>query len=38
MIEAHDNIYPEITEDVMEEIKASGQKMYKTDNRFQAYY
>lgn len=37
MIEAHDNIYPEITV-VIEEIKASGQKMCKTDNRFQAYY
>lgn len=38
MIEAHDNTYPEITEDDIEAIKASKQKMCKTDNRFQAYY
>lgn len=38
MIEAHDNIYPEITEDDIEEIKTSGQKICKTDNKFQAYY
>lgn len=38
MIKPHETIYPEIPEDIKQIIKASGQKMCKTDNRFQAYY
>ncbi len=38
MIKPHDNIYPEIPENIKQKIKASGQKMCKTDNKYQAYY
>lgn len=38
MIQPHDKIYPEPPADIKKTIVASGQKMCKTDNRFQAYY
>lgn len=38
MILPHDKVYREIPENIKKTIKASGQKMCKTDNRYQAYY
>lgn len=38
MIRPHDKIYPEPPADIKRTIAASGQKMCKTDNRYQAYY
>lgn len=38
MIQPHDKGYPKIPTDIKKIIKASGQKMCKTDNRYQAYY
>lgn len=38
MIQPHDKVYPEIPADIREIIEASGQKMCKADNRYQAYY
>lgn len=38
MIQSHDKIYPEPPADIKRTIAASGQKMCKTDNRYQAYY
>lgn len=38
MIVSHNTIYPEIPADIEKAIAASGQKMYKADNRYQAYY
>lgn len=38
MIQPHNKVYPEIPANIKQMIKASGQKMCKTDNRFQAYY
>lgn len=38
MIQPHNKIYPEIPADIKKIIEVSGQKMCKTDNRYQAYY
>lgn len=38
MIQSHDKIYPEPPADIKRTIATSGQKMCKTDNRYQAYY
>ena len=38
MIQPHDKEYPEIPADIKKTIEASGQKMCKADNRYQAYY
>lgn len=38
MIRPNDKPYPEIPTDIKKTIAASGQKMCKTDNRYQAYY
>ena len=38
MIKPHDKVYPEIPADIKKTIEASGQKMCKADNRYQAYY
>lgn len=38
MIQSHDKVYPEIPTDIKKTIEASGQKMCKADNRYQAYY
>lgn len=38
MIEPHNKIYLNIPEDIVQTIKASGQKRCKTDNKYQAYY
>lgn len=38
MIQHHDKVYPEIPDGIKKTIEASGQKMCKTDNRYQAYY
>lgn len=38
MIQPHDKVYPEIPADIKKIIEASGQKMCKADNRYQAYY
>lgn len=38
MIQPHNKVYPEIPVDIKKTIEASGQKMCKTDNRYQAYY
>lgn len=38
MIQPHDKVYPEIPADIRKTIESSGQKMCKTDNRYQAYY
>lgn len=38
MIIPHNTTYPEIPVDIKKTIGASGQKMCKADNRYQAYY
>ena len=38
MIRPNDKTYPELPTDIKKTIAASGQKMCKTDNRYQAYY
>ena len=38
MIKPTNKSYPEVPADIKKIIKASGQKMCKTDNRYQAYY
>lgn len=38
MIITHNTVYPEIPADIKKKIAASGQKMCKTDNKYQAYY
>ena len=38
MIKSHDKVYPEIPADIKKTIEASGQKICKADNRYQAYY
>lgn len=38
MIQSHDKVYPIIPADIKNTIEASGQKMCKADNRYQAYY
>lgn len=38
MIKSHDKVYSEIPADIKKTIEASGQKMCKADNRYQAYY
>ena len=38
MIKSHDKVHTEIPVDIKKTIEASGQKMCKSDNRYQAYY
>ena len=38
MLQQHDKVYPEIPADIKKTIEASGKKMCKADNRYQAYY
>ena len=38
MIQPPDKVFPEIPADIKKKIASSGQKMCKTDNRYQAYY
>lgn len=38
MIRPNDKTYPEIPTDIKKTISVSGQKMCKTDNRYQAYF
>lgn len=38
MFQQYDKVYPEIPADIKKTIEASGQKMCKADNRYQAYY
>lgn len=38
MIRPNDKTYPELPTDIKKTIADSGQKMCKTDNRYQAYY
>ena len=38
MFQQHDKVYPDIPADIKKTIEASGQKMCKADNRYQAYY
>ena len=38
MIKSHDKVYTEIPADIKKTIEASGQKICKADNRYQAYY